>query len=277
MSSPFPLRWDADLDSLRRSYTVAEPFPHVVIDGFADGEVLRRIQREEFSDVGSRRWTYHRYYSQKTYSRTDVASFGPALRDLLGALAAPHTRALLSRLTGIQDLLFDDALEDGGLQATAPSGYLNLHVDPLVHPRKHRWRRRVNLILYLNEDWDHACGGDLELWDRDVRHCQARVAPVFNRAVVFAAGPHTVHGFPEPLDAPAGRARCCLAVYYFVEEDAQPKPHFGRMFARPGDGIGHLGVAVDNLLLHAYGRLGQKLGIDDRLVDRLFWALRLRR
>lgn len=249
----------------------------MVIEDFADPDLLRAVHREDCQDVGSRRWTYHRYFSQKTYSRTDQSTFGPALRALVTAMAAPAMRDALGRLSGIDGLRFDEDLEDGGLQATPRSGFLNLHVDPLAHPRKRNWRRRLNVILYLNEGWDPRWGGDLELWDSDVRHCVQRLEPRFNRAVVFAADAHTVHGFPTPLACPPATARSCLAVYYFVEQPAPLRPHFGGLYARPGDGIGHLTTAVDNLLLHAYGRLGQIAGIDDQLVNRLLWRLRLRR
>jgi hypothetical protein len=261
--------WEREVPRLHEAFAAAGPFPHVVIDGFTDPEWLRAIACEDFADVGTARWTFHRYYSQKTYSRTDLGTFGPAAHRLLAAVAAAPFRRLVSDITGIENLLFDDELEDGGLQATAAGGYLFLHVDPLVHPRRRRWRRRVNLLVYLNETWNPDCGGELELWDAHVSACGARVAPLFNRAVLFAAGPDTPHGFPDPLRCPPGVSRNCLAVYYFAEELEEPAPHFGRLFARPGERVARLGVAFDNLAVHVYGRLGQTLGIDDRLINRL--------
>lgn len=274
MSPDSPFAWERDLGALRRSFALAKPFPHVVIDGFADGDELRAIGREEFGDVGTARWTYHRYYSQKTYSRTDVNGFGPAARRLLAALAGERFRRVLDSITGIEGLLFDDELEDGGLQATAHSGYLNLHIDPLVHPRRRRWRRQLNLLVYANEEWAPGYGGELELWDETVSRCGARIAPRFNRAVLFAAGAHTPHGFPDVLACPPGAARTCVAVYYFTEEREPLPPHFGRLYARPGDGLGRIGVALDNALLHVYGRLGQTIGLDDRMVNRLLHPFR---
>ncbi len=265
------------LVALRSNFAGAQPFPHVVLDDLVDIEVARRVARREFVDVGGPTWTYHRYYSQKTFSRTALTSFAPETRELIGAFASAPFADFLASLTGIDGLRCDDDLEDGGLQATAAGGYLNVHIDPLVHPRKRRWRRRVNLLLYLSEEWTDDDGGDLELWDPGVTHCRVRIAPRFGRVVLLAAGPDTPHGFPDRLDCSPPRSRNCLALYFYVEEKAAPRPHFGRLYARPGDGVGRLGVALDNVLLHLYGRLGQTLGIDDRMVNRVMRPLRRRR
>lgn len=264
-----PLRLPSNTVELRQQFQGAAPFSHLVLDDFADAATLARISAEDFADVGSPAWTYHRYYSQATYSRTDMRTFSAATLGLLQQLASPEFCTWLSAISGVDDLRFDDQLEDGGLQATARDGYLFLHVDPLVHPRRRRWVRRINLILYTNPDYEDAWGGDLELWDADVAHCVARVAPRFNRCVLFASSASTPHGFPDRLHCPPSASRQCLALYYFVEVATPPRPHFGRLYARPGDGVGRLGVGLDNLLLHAYGRLGQTLGIDDRLINRL--------
>lgn len=268
--------WQQRLPQLQAAFAAAAPFPHVVIDDFADAALLQEITRLDFGDVGADRWTWHRYYSQDTWSRTDLASFAAPTRALFAALAAEPFRRDLAALSGIDGLLFDDALEDGGLQATAAGGHLFLHVDPLVHPRRRRWRRRLNLLVYL-DDWDPAWGGALELWNAGVSRCVARVTPARNRAVLFASGPDTPHGFPDPLRCPAGVSRNCLAVYYFVEEAAAPPTHFGRFFARPGERRARVAVAAENLALHAYGRLGQTLGIDDALVNRVLQPFRRRR
>ena len=40
-----------------------------------------------------------------------------------------------------------------------------------------RMRRRVNVFLFINEDWPTDYGGDLELWDRSMTRCACCVAP----------------------------------------------------------------------------------------------------
>ena len=46
-------------------------------------------------------------------------------------------------------------------------------------------------------------------------HCDAKVAPIFNRLMVFGTTDFTYHGHPNPLRCPEGMTRKSLALYYF--------------------------------------------------------------
>ena len=46
-------------------------------------------------------------------------------------------------------------------------------------------------------------------------HCEAKVAPIFNRVMVFGTTDFTYHGHPDPLRCPEGMTRKSLALYYF--------------------------------------------------------------
>ena len=49
--------------------------------------------------------------------------------------------------------------------------------------------RRLNVLIYLNTEWDEAWGGHLELWEAERKTCVKRIAPIFNRAVIFDTYP----------------------------------------------------------------------------------------
>lgn len=265
------LPWGESLGrSLADEYRSATPFPHIVLDDFFDPAACRAIVAEDYGDVGSQRWTYYRHYSQKTYGRTDASEFGPSATRALASLTSDDFLAFLSRLTGIAGLLADPDLEDGGLAATPRLGYLNIHSDLGVHPVRRQWLRRLNLILYLNEEWPPSFGGDLELWDGEMRACRKRISPLFNRCVIFSVGAQDLHGFPEPLACPAGTSRKCLALYYFTAAATPPPFRHVRHYARPGEGLRHLWVAADNLLLRGHESLLKPLGIGDSAINRLY-------
>lgn len=256
------------LAPLREEFADGAPFRHIVIDDFTDADVLRAIVEEDFADVGSERWTYHRYYSQRTYSRTERPTFGSHATVLIDRFRSAGFLRELAALTGHDDLLFDDELEDGGLQATMRDGYLNVHVDPLVHPTNRTWVRSVNLILYVDPDWHAEDGGDLELWNPEMTECVRRIAPQFNRCVIFESSERSLHGFPDTLRCDARASRKCIALYYYVDRGTALPLHFGRLYARPDDGLGRLLVPLDNALLHIYGAVGRTLGLDDRKLNR---------
>jgi len=74
--------------------------------------------------------------------------------------------------------------------------------------------RKVNLLVYLNEDWEKAWGGELELWKSDVSSKFKSIVPQFNRAVLFNIE-DAPHGHPDPLQCPEGECRRSLAFYYY--------------------------------------------------------------
>ena len=120
----------------------------------------------------------------------------------------------LEELTGVGGLIPDPHFEGGGLHQIERGGFLKIHADFNRHP-KLNLDRRLNLLLYLNEDWKDDYGGHLELWDREVARCVKRIAPVFNRCVVFTTTDFSFHGHPEPLACPPAVTRKSLALYYY--------------------------------------------------------------
>lgn len=134
----------------------------------------------------------------------------------------------LSKITGIENLIADSYFEGGGMHQIRRGGKLKIHADFNRHPR-YDLDRRLNALLYLNPDWQEEYGGNLELWDRHMTSCVVRIAPLFNRFVVFATTDFTYHGHPDPLTCPEDVTRKSLALYYYTHERAtyggdQPPP-----------------------------------------------------
>jgi hypothetical protein len=94
-------------------------------------------------------------------------------------------------------------------------GFLEVHAD-FNHLKKYNLERRLNLLLYLNENWRDEYNGQLELWDRKTMTMAKAVAPIFNRCVVFSTTKESLHGHPAPLATPPGVARRSLALYYYT-------------------------------------------------------------
>ncbi len=90
--------------------------------------------------------------------------------------------------------------------------------------RTTRLYRRLNLLLFLNEGWREEWNGDLELWDREKRGCEVRIAPDAGRAVLFETSDTSFHGHPAPLACPDGVSRRSIALYYYSPQPAGPNP-----------------------------------------------------
>jgi len=80
--------------------------------------------------------------------------------------------------------------------------------------------RRINLLIYLNDDWAPEYGGNLELWSKDMKESRVKVAPLLGRAVVFNTDLDSFHGHPDPLSCPPDRSRRSMALYYYTAPEA---------------------------------------------------------
>lgn len=181
-----------------------EPFRHAVVDGWWDADLLHSVL-VEFPDPSALGW---RRYSNSTERKLEgpPGLWGPATGVLFAQIE--QRTSTLESLFGIEGLRMETV--GGGYHLIEPGGYLNVHTDFNRSPKTARYRR-LNLLIYLNDDWQDP-GGRLELWDAD--RCVVEVAPEFNRTVVFETSDHSWHGHPTPAD----RWRRSVAAYFFTDE-----------------------------------------------------------
>ena len=197
-------------------YRTAAPFPHFARDGLFDVSLLRAIIRE-FPDPGKDVVEAHNdgVHVRLKHNTTWETHFGPNTRRFFAEMASPPVLLALERVSGIPGLIADPYLFGGGLHSTATGGSLAIHADFARQP-KLGLVRRLNLLIYLNENWTEANGGWLELWDRDMTECVARALPVFNRTVLFNTSDFSFHGQPDPATGPGGSPRRSMAFYYYT-------------------------------------------------------------
>lgn len=223
-------------DKLREDFLTATPFPHVVIDDFLPPDVLDDVLGE-FPAPEQDDWQQFDNAREVKLALADAEQMGPATRHLLAEFNTAVFTDFLERLTGIESLIADQHYVGGGLHQIRTGGFLKVHADFNKHQQL-KLDRRLNGILYLNKDWQEEWGGHLQLWDKDMRRCEKKVLPVFNRFLVFATLDDANHGHPDPLTCPPERARRSMALYYY--SNGRPEAEAGgdhtTIFrARPGE------------------------------------------
>ena len=205
-----------------RQFRAAEPFPHAVIDNFLAGEYLEELKQgfpvfdekqalNEFGEVGGKAVHEH------------LPNLGPAYAKFDQLLQSPEFLALMSDLTGIPNLIYDPEYIGGGTHENRHGQDLDMHIDFNYHPKR-KWHRRLNLILFLNPEWDPAWGGCLELqrdpWNPDDK-VMTSAAPIANRCVIFETSERSWHGFRRiqiPEEKQATVSRRSIAVYFYTKE-----------------------------------------------------------
>jgi hypothetical protein len=234
-----------------KDYRSAEPFPHIVIDNFLPPKLLDQV-RAEFPRPDEVRWNAYYHPNSKKLATRNQELMGPTTRQLFSELNSAAFVDFLAELTDIPALLPDPHLEGGGLHLIERGGMLKIHADFNVHERL-KVDRRLNLLLYLNQDWKEEYGGHLELWTRDMKRQARRVLPVFNRCVIFSTTDTSYHGHPEPLTCPPTETRKSLALYYYSAgrpEEERSESHSTLYQRRPGEKVrGDLAIRVLRPLL----------------------------
>ena len=150
-----------------------------------------------------------------------MRELGGTYREADDLVRSPEFLALMSEISGIPDLLYDPAYIGGGTHENRPGQDLDAHVDFNYHPTR-GWHRRLNLIVYLNPEWEEAWGGSIEFhlnpWLPPERNRIEQVLPLANRAVLFETSERSWHGF-EPVSPPPGRedlSRRSFAIYLYT-------------------------------------------------------------
>ena len=262
-------RLEQKLPELRSSFAQASPFPYIVIDDFLDPEAAQALL-DEFGERNEN-WTAYNHYNERKSGLTRYEAMGPRTRAIIDVLGSRGFLAFCEKLSGIDGLMADPDLDGGGLHSIQRNGFLNVHVDFKSHTTRPTWSRQLNLLLYLNRDWQDEWGGFLELWDADVKHCVQKIKPIFNRCVVFQTSAHaSYHGHPTPLACPENVSRRSLALYYFRDEHKTLQLEPTHYRARPNESLlKHALVAADRAVLRAYSFLKRYTPINDRLVSRV--------
>ena len=187
-----------DLAAARKAYADARPFPHAVFEDAMTSD--DRELADSWPDADWPGWQRFgdEYQRNKAYCE-HIDDIPVPLREVLHELASPDFLRWLEGLTGISKLLPDPYLNGGGLHMSTSGGVLTPHTDFHLNLQLDLYRR-VNVLLYFNEEWQQEWGGCLEFYDSPTAKSPTRtVVPRWGTMVVFTTDDRSVHGFPQPI------------------------------------------------------------------------------
>lgn len=219
-------------DQWQSDFSQATPFKHSVIEQFFNADFCRRLV-ETFPAFDERLAMNENGQVGQKCTHQDLPALGGPWQEVDQFIKSPEFLHWLSKTTGVNDLLYDPHYFGGGTHENRHGQDLDVHVDFNRHPIT-GWHRRLNLIVYLNDDWDDQWGGAIEFHKnpRDPDHNEVKVVkPALNRAVVFETTYWSWHGF-ERINLPQGdqdpRSRKSLALYFYTKtrpESELTAPH----------------------------------------------------
>jgi hypothetical protein len=200
----------ANADAYGAAFAAAKPFKHVVIEDFFAPDFAQAMlrdfpafdperARDEFGGIGNKAVNER------------IAAISDSYARFYRLLESPEFLGLMSRLTGIPDLLHDPNMFGGGTHENRHGQDLDPHIDFNYDPPT-KLHRRINLLVYLNPGWQPEWGGQIELHSNPRRPDENQVIsldPSFNRALIFETNEVSWHVLRPALAAPAYPAGPC--------------------------------------------------------------------
>ena len=206
---------------IQHSFQRGTPFRHVAVDDFLDKASCESLLRD-FPRFDERKAINELGEVGRKAVFESVAAISPFYAQFYCYINSKPFLDAMSELTGIPDLIADETLFGGGTHENLEGQWLDTHVDFNIDERR-MLHRRVNLLIYLNKEWDESWGGSIELhsnpWDQSANAVRSFL-PLFNRAVIFETNEYSWHGFKQ-IRLPDDRkhlSRKSFSIYLYTKD-----------------------------------------------------------
>lgn len=206
---------------IRSDFISAQPFKHACIEDFLEPQWAETLLRE-FPSFDARKAVDEFGKVGRKAVRTDMHEISDSYRAFFDYISSPEFLRAMSDMTGIPDLRFDSQMYGGGTHENLEGQALDAHVD-FNYDQERKLHRRINLLVYLNKEWDVAWGGAIQLHSdpRDWANDQVKTYNcTFNRCVIFETNERSWHGFKRIRlpEAKHGLTRKCISIYLYTLE-----------------------------------------------------------
>lgn len=221
------------LAQLAEEFKSGQPCKHIVLDDFLLSDVANdlhgnfpplstlNVKRKSLNENKSEDYHFERWH--------------PAFSNVRNTIRSEEFSKWISDVTGIEGLVTTDDSLGSGVHQGGQGSYVDVHIDVNYNPEADMWRR-VNLLIYLNRNWEDQWGGHLELWDKEMKECKQKVAPNHNRAVIFLTDENSPHGYAK-INIPEHESRKSFYAYFYTPVGDGFKYSDSRFIARPDDSI----------------------------------------
>lgn len=210
------------------------------IDGLLPEDIATRVA-EAFPR--SEKMRLLNSFRERKYTSKSLDQFDPLIADITFAFQDQRVIEKVAELTGIKDAVGDPHLYAGGLSAMPRGHFLNPHIDN-SHDGEQKNYRVLNLLYYVSPGWKPENGGNLELWDENVKHA-VEIPSLFNRLVLMSTNDRSWHSVNEVR---SDGVRRCVSNYYFSPHspNGYETTHVTYFMARPEQKLRRFVTRIDS-------------------------------
>lgn len=203
--------WIHNSNSLKYNFSNGMPFEHIVIDNFLNNDYAELLCNEFPQDYSN--WYKYENPIEVKYAFDNINELTENLKNYFYYLSCDKFINVIKNITSIDNIEYDPYLHGAGLHCHPKHGRLNIHLDYEKHPYSGK-ERRINIIYFLNKNWNPEWNGANELWDKTITQYVKKTDVKFNRAIIFKTNDISWHGLPEKILCPENNFRKTLAYYY---------------------------------------------------------------
>jgi hypothetical protein len=244
-------RWQAEFET-------GSPFRYLIIDNFLEPAFAEELSNK-FPALGEMNVRY-RGMNERKSEHSDFVNLPSVFSALKKRLSEFDVTTAIGKITQIQNLELINDRFGFGLHQGGKDSFLDIHVDYNLHPLQ-RKQRRINLILFLNTNWEKDWGGALELWNKDVTKCEQSILPLFNRCVLFECNEYSFHGYSK-INCPEEITRKSFYQYYFTDPEEKIVFHDTIFKSKPEESVTkRLLVSIKETLKNATKRTLYHFGL----------------
>jgi Rps23 Pro-64 3,4-dihydroxylase Tpa1-like proline 4-hydroxylase len=248
-----------NIQRFKEKFNTGSPFRHVIIDNFLNPFFANKII-QFFPSIHLMK-THYSGLNERKAEDTNFEKLDESFRDLHHSLSSAGFVNFIESLTGIKDLRTINDRLGYGLHQGGNGSFLDIHIDYNIHPLQ-KTQRRLNFLLFLNAEWESSWGGNLELWDKDVKNCVQSIAPLFNRAVIFECSEISYHGYSK-MSLPDNITRKSYYHYFFTKIEHSMNYHDTIFRPRPEESyIKKVTVPVKEYLKNTAKKILLHIGLE---------------
>lgn len=240
-----------DFDELQQRYGNARPYPWICIDNFLEADFADELATcyPSYSDATSLGREFKAINETRKIQVVDSGKYPEPVLKVHELFASDEWLERVAKLTGIPKVLADPDMNGGGMHLYASGALLDVHVD-FNYVEEKQWHRRLNILLFLNKNWQSEWGGQFEIWNSDVTELGAALEPSFNRCVLFETSESSYHGVRK-VNCPADVTRNSFAAYYYTKESPSGwdgSTHSTVFIARPNETVKRMLMPIEKYI-----------------------------
>ncbi len=207
----------AKITQLAQQFQNGLPYKHIILDTFLKPEIADSLY-DNFPSV-ERLSKHYKGLNENKSEGSNFSDFDPVFLQVREFLMSKEFSQWVEQVTGIKGVFITDDNLGTGLHQGGDGSFLDIHVDFNIHHLKNV-HRRLNLLIYLNKNWQPEYGGAMEMWNADMTKLEKKVPCDFNRCLIFETSDISYHGYSK-ITLPPGQTRKSFFAYFYTQPTAQ--------------------------------------------------------